>query len=300
MGMSRFDERDTIFSRVLLQDGTPEYDEYYSRRPERKVTDDRMREHVDGIYSDHLPEQAQVEGTFAFLKDIRPFARGAVRPEKADLPPREFSERIKKTARSFGAVLCGITRSDPSFYYSVRGRGERYGETVPADLPFVIVLAVEMDRDEILTAPAAAEAVEVTRGYARAALAAMIVSYTIREMGYRAVCHMDGESELVMPPAAKAAGLGDLGRQGVLVTKEFGPRVRLAAVTTDLPLVPDPPSRFSLEKVCLSCGKCEAACPAGAVPPERGMKVNHEACFLQWKAFGTDCGLCLAVCPFSK
>ena len=113
--------------------------------------------------------------------------------------------------------------------------------------------------------------------------------------------HIDGESEIALPPAAVAAGLGEIGRHGLLVMKKFGSRVRLSAVTTDLPLPFDEPvliEKEGLADFCVRCGKCSLECPANAIPVGHD-SVDHEACFGAWKRFGTDCGICLAVCPFS-
>jgi epoxyqueuosine reductase QueG len=52
------------------------------------------------------------------------------------------------------------------------------------------------------------------------------------------------------------AGLGEMGRFGYLITKELGPRVRLFAVTTDMPLVADRPVDIGVEDFCSFCKKC--------------------------------------------
>jgi len=57
------------------------------------------------------------------------------------------------------------------------------------------------------------------------------------------------------------AGLGWQGNSLLIVTPEYGPRVRLATVLTDMPLVPDQP----LRNRCGGCVKCAQACPARAI-----------------------------------
>lgn len=61
----------------------------------------------------------------------------------------------------------------------------------------------------------------------------------MRSIGYPARAHIDGSYRVVCPLVARDAGLGEIGRMGLLMTPELGPRVRIAVVTTDLPLVPD-------------------------------------------------------------
>jgi reductive dehalogenase len=103
------------------------------------------------------------------------------------------------------------------------------------------------------------------------------------------------------------AGLGEVGRIGYLITKEFGPRLRLAAVTTDLPLVPDEPVDIGVEDFCGLCKKCAVCCPSQSIPAGDMAEVNgslrwkldEATCFDYWAKVGTDCGVCMRVCPWS-
>jgi epoxyqueuosine reductase QueG len=111
----------------------------------------------------------------------------------------------------------------------------------------------------------------------------------------------------MLPPVAHAAGLGELGRMGYLISPRFGARIRLGAVTTDLPLIPDRPVVFGVQDFCSACRKCAVNCPSGAIPAEgkewvRGVEkwqLGIEKCLHYWRVLGTDCGLCMKVCPYS-
>ncbi len=114
---------------------------------------------------------------------------------------------------------------------------------------------------------------------------------------------------MIAPLIAKDAGLGEVGRMGLLMTPRLGPRVRLGVVTADLPLVVDR-AVFDPAVVdfCRTCEKCAAVCPARALSfGERETwadgtlrwKVNAEKCYTYWTRIGTDCGRCMAVCPYS-
>jgi epoxyqueuosine reductase QueG len=92
------------------------------------------------------------------------------------------------------------------------------------------------------------------------------------------------------------------------MTPELGPRVRIAVVTTELPLVTDEPKRDpTVIDFCQRCSKCADACPSGAIPlGDRAMidgvrrwRIDSEACYTLWCKLGTDCGRCMAVCPYS-
>jgi epoxyqueuosine reductase QueG len=128
-------------------------------------------------------------------------------------------------------------------------------------LPYNFVFAVEMDMPYISKAPFIPESIAVTKGYVDAAIIGMIVTYYIKSLGYEARNHMDGNYLMVMPLAAKAAGFGDIGRHGLLITPEYGPRIRLGAVTTSMPLVPDAISEFNVKEFCYLCGKCALSDP---------------------------------------
>ena len=91
------------------------------------------------------------------------------------------------------------------------------------------------------------------------------------------------------------------------MTKEFGPRVRLSAVTTDLPLMTDKPADIGAEDFCRICKKCGTCCPSNSIPMEDleqvngtlRWKLNDETCFQYWGKIGTDCCICMKVCPWS-
>jgi epoxyqueuosine reductase QueG len=109
--------------------------------------------------------------------------------------------------------------------------------------------------------------------------------------------------------AATLAGIGWVGRHCQLVTRQFGPWVRLGTVFTNMPVrcCGKPLTR----SFCGSCRACVDACPAGALTGKnwypgiaREEILNPGACD-QWKktqyyAFnnGHNCGICSAVCPY--
>ena len=95
---------------------------------------------------------------------------------------------------------------------------------------------------------------------------------------------------------------------GLLMSPELGPRLRLSVVTTNLPLnaderIPD----ASVLDFCRICKKCADNCPSRAISfedrqEEDGVyrwKIDHIRCFSYWSMVGTDCGRCMAVCPYA-
>jgi len=91
--------------------------------------------------------------------------------------------------------------------------------------------------------------------------------------------------------AVTAAGLGEVGLGGFVITPEFGTRQRFAFILTDAELEGD---EVRGKTVCGDCGGCAAACPFGAIHPENTETLcvsGHEM-----KVAQVDTGLC-AVCP---
>ncbi|MCF7913814.1 MAG: hypothetical protein K9L66_01460 [Spirochaetaceae bacterium] len=315
--MNRIDERDTIFSRMTLEDGSDRYMRYYKKHPEKKEIDDKLRSAPPGQFSYSVPEAPMVESTFAFITRLRDFVRGfdgqyeapeGIKEQLSALPPSALTDYLKKTLRSYGAVVSGSGLTDEACAYSVRGRGEHYDQPVEELLPFTLVYALEMSTEELRTAPGIREAAEVAGTYLRVAVPGLAIAAYLRSLGYRAVCHMDGESELVLPPIAARLGIGQIGRHGLIVNKRYGSRIRLGAITTDAELRLDNPVDFKLPKACEACRKCATLCPVGAIPQgsiiddyeNQVRSIDHEACFSAWKKFGTDCGICVAACPYSR
>jgi epoxyqueuosine reductase QueG len=105
---------------------------------------------------------------------------------------------------------------------------------------------------------------------------------------------------------ATRAGLGWIGKNALLVTKEFGPRLRLVTVLTDAPLRGKRPIT---ESQCGDCQACVKACPVGAIhgntwtpKTERATLVDVHKCaeFIEEykdKLGAPVCGLCIQACP---
>lgn len=109
------------------------------------------------------------------------------------------------------------------------------------------------------------------------------------------------EGPLSYKHLAQAAGLGVLGWHSLLITLEYGPRVRLACVITNAPLAPSPPT--DAETPCSKCkGACVKVCPAGAIIEPQKSKPYHVdkyACNAYLSASGL-CAECLKVCPAGR
>jgi len=309
----QLDERDIMFARATYAKESAGYQDYYRRHPELKETDDAIRSMPNlcspGTFTYNPLNAPIADAAFTFLGDIRHLAEGTSKEEKVEVVPEKMSTRLKGLAQYYGAKLVGITELKPYHYYSHRGRHpEVYGEKITKHDKYAIVFAVEMDYKIMKGAPQIQVVAESSRQYVEAAKIGMILSYYIRQLGYEARNHMDGNYLVVAPLLAQDAGLGEIGRMGILVTEEFGPRVRLGVVTTDLPLIPDQPINLGVQNFCLLCKKCAQTCPSQAIPHGEkedigGIKrwrISQESCYTFWRRAGTDCGVCMTTCPYSK
>ena len=96
--------------------------------------------------------------------------------------------------------------------------------------------------------------------------------------------------------AAEYAGLGRIGRSALLLTEEFGPRVRLAVLLTDAPLLS---TRREAPDWCADCeGACIRSCPASALaepPPTAPYAINKHAC-ASFRGGAGACSTCMASC----
>ncbi len=108
--------------------------------------------------------------------------------------------------------------------------------------------------------------------------------------------------------AAVLAGLGFIGKNALFITPEYGSRVRLCTVLTDMPLIALGPV---MEPKCGDCLICKNACPAGAITgalyrygSPRATIFDARKCSEHMKTYkdvgrGAVCGLCMRACPYN-
>ncbi len=321
----RFDEREQVFARERsLRPGSPQYEAFYRSHPELEQLDSERRA-AGGLLGTpgaidrpgEMPNVAAMEAGFAIpLHFGKPQNHSpAVRLSEADRPgisPEEAARRVKGFARQLGAGLVGVTRINPLWVYSHRGEifyenWEHWGQAITVDHAYAIVFAVEMDWKMVSTAPHTPSVAESALSYSKGAWISAQLAAFIANLGYAATANHSRHYDLLMIPAAVDAGLGELGRFGYLITRELGPRVRIFAVTTNLPMVCDQPVDIGVEDFCRICKKCAHCCPSVSIPAGEQQevngtlrwKLNAETCFGYWARAGTDCNICMRVCPWN-
>jgi len=110
--------------------------------------------------------------------------------------------------------------------------------------------------------------------------------------------------------AAYLAGMGSFGKNNVILTEEYGPRVRFTSIFTTAKIEGDP---ISGEDLCTHCNRCVIHCPVNAIPEKMESKDGSEDYPLSMdkilcatrskklrKEFRSPCGICIKVCPVGK
>jgi len=321
----RFDEREQVFARERsIRPGSAQYETFYRSHPELEQLDSERRT-VGGILGTpgvidrpgEMPNVAAMTATFSIPPHFgKPQnhtpAVQLTEENRPNLSPEEATRRVKGFARQLGAGSVGVARMNPLWVYSHRGEifyenWEQWGREITVDHNFAIVFTVEMDWEMVSTAPHTPSVAESALSYSKGAWISTQLAAFVANLGYAATANHSRHYDLLLAPAAIDAGLGELGRFGYLISKEFGPRVRIFAVTTDLPLVCDQPVDIGVEDFCSFCKKCANCCPSNSIPDGRQQevngsmrwKLNAETCFGYWAKAGTDCNICMRVCPWS-
>ena len=224
-----------------------------------------------------------------------------------------MSRLIKKAGLLFGADMVRITKLDQRWLYKDVDISHRYA----------IVAVVQHKPSLIDLAPSYFSWAASADVYSRLKLITTQLTDFIRGLGYDAMYRETrggGEPELNMVPIALDAGVGEFCRTGRVLSPEYGNNMRLKAVTTDLPLVPDKPIAFGTHDFCMACESCAKFCPSGAIPKGEPSEkipnpvhnnpgfckwwIDAEKCIIFWgmnKRKWPSCGgRCIAVCPWNK
>jgi reductive dehalogenase len=230
-----------------------------------------------------------------------------------------MTRHIKSVALYMGANVVGVAKSHPAYLYASGGgryvqdgtAKDEYQNYTPEELarkfPYIIQAATAWDYNKLQAhrhhIGDAAYHVSQIKGV----LVLKALEGYIKELGYTVI------RGVVTPQAAGVAGgIGELGRNGLVINKNFGARVHMPdPIMTDLPLVADEPVDIGVEDFCKICRKCANTCPTNSIP--FGDKVVHngiEKYKINWltcyklrpyvhEHWGS-CLTCAAVCPFTK
>lgn len=238
--------------------------------------------------------------------------------KQKELTAREravLKQKIKREAFRLGANLIGFANVER---WPEMGEVEKdyWPQTIWPWSRTVISMAVQIYLPMIETTPSVvySELYNTTNRFLDET--AYRLANLLNRLGWRAHffprdCYGDISVLVKKPEAAfshvfagKYAGLGMPGMNHTLLTKEYGPRIRLVSVITDAPITPDP---MMTEELCIRCRMCVRQCPMQAFTPRTDRiqaDMDKHRCALYHQQlkneFRYPCGRCVAVCPIGE
>ena len=327
--IERFDQKNTMFMRVLwdpsIKDAVEDWS--FSSTPKDKAGHTLQdlslkwaaRYGVNmGLFNTSKPYVAPLNQAISEVVQDPKFGARFIqyRPADDDKPgsidPQTISRDIKKAARFFGADLVGICKLDRRWVYSHLFAGGP--NELPEEYQYAVVMGFAEEYNMLKYFPSYIADAATSMGYSRMAIANAYLAEFLRGMGFKAIDCTTNDVALSIPMAMQA-GFGELGRNGLLITPEFGPRIRVSKVITNVPLIADGPIEFGVTEFCNVCKKCAAQCPSQAIifgdritephnvsnaAGELKWPINAEKCRMYWGKMNKPCTNCVSVCPFNK
>ena len=203
-----------------------------------------------------------------------------------------FLQEFKDYARSLGISSVGYTQMTPDLM--IKDKFIQY--------PFTIVLTVEMGMDIIETAPGTDAQDLNNTAYVKTAILTTKLSDYLRKNGYATeVAHPEG-GIVNFSALGQKAGLGYMGKSGLLITPELGPRVKVSAIfvsIANLPVKEDNEHEW-IPEYCDKCNKCVKACPYEALIEKETCCGGKEVELIKKNCIGCSqgCTYCIEGCPF--
>lgn len=223
---------------------------------------------------------------------------GDLEPTATPAPGKNVTEDIRLKARELGFGEVGFTKYDRRHTYISKRRWAKFEHA--------ICLALEQDYVQTQSLPSMdAEFAHFGTYEIEGAIALDLADY-IRSLGYHAQVHSPNDNSAVYIPMFVAAGLGQLGANGQLLSPHFGSRARLAIITTDAPINYDQPIDYGIHQFCQVCQVCVNRCPGRAIVNEkvwwRGVEKNkliYERCRPVMARYD-GCAVCMKTCPIQR
>ncbi|MCH7843121.1 MAG: hypothetical protein IH963_11025 [Chloroflexi bacterium] len=223
---------------------------------------------------------------------------GDIEPTNQPEAGKDVTEEIRVKAKELGFLEVGFTAYDFRYTYA---RKKDY-----VKFEHAICLAYEQDFEPTQTIPSVDAEIVHSSTYRTEGAASLELGSFINSLGYHAQVHSPNDNTGPYIPMFVAAGLGQLGACGYLLTPNEGSRCRLMVVTTDAKVTYDQPVDYGIHAFCQVCQVCVNRCPGRALMRDkvwwRGVeknKLNFMRCRPVMARY-LGCGICMKVCPIQK
>jgi len=205
---------------------------------------------------------------------------------------------FKKYAKSLGIDNIGFTKIPRQLIFKERA----------ICYENAIVLIKEMDKNAISKAPSVTTLKSVFETYDTLGILTNKLTDYLKENNFYAQASHPLGGLVLYPPLAQKAGLGWLGKHGLLITPKFGSRQRISAIFTSINNLPYNKNNKHkwIKDFCDKCNKCVRKCPPKAIfdtaivhPSKRETHIDRKKCLPYFnKNYG--CSICLKECVFSN
>ena len=224
---------------------------------------------------------------------------GDLEPTSEPAAGEDVTSEIKEKALEVGFGAVGITAYDHRYTYKSKKKWVK-------PFPHAICLAIEQPYEETQMIPGEKAEKGAFETYRLGGKAALELAAYIRSLGYHAQVQSFADAASAVIPMFVAAGMGQQGAMGYLLSPHFGSRVRLLLITTDALVTYDQPVDYGIHAFCTICQVCVNRCPGRALMREkvwwRGVekfKVIAKRCRPVLTRYSV-CGICMKVCPVQR
>jgi len=231
------------------------------------------------------------------FKVLYPYLEDPTRNVEDNISPKLWEDLNRYSRDKWGIIKIGFTKLPRELIFRDK----------LVLFPNVLIFMMEMDKKKIDTAPNVPAGKEAMRIYAKLGIAVNDIADWLRTKGIRCQSNHPLRGLTLTPPLGGKSGMGWQGRQGLLITPEFGPRLRLAPIYIENKSFEftDSLEHKWIEEYCKICNKCVIECPVGAIWEEKIVIGKRSTCIDIKKCFPyfsetLGCSVCIKVCPFSK
>ena len=259
----------------------------------------KIRNGIVKSYNDLEPYLIELEETGRFKSSNQ-----NVQDLIESYPNKELWSKLQKYSKEkWDIVKIGFTELPNSLVFKNKMALFRY----------VLVFMLEMKKDKMDKAPGFEAGEETMRIYASLGETVNDVADWLRSRGLRCQSNHPMGGLVCTPPLAGKSGMGWQGKQGLLITPEFGPRQRLAPIFIEKKIFEytDNNEHSWIDEYCAKCDLCQENCPGHAIKSKKSIFINDiptigamKTCIDNSKCFpyflkSMGCSICIAVCPFS-